>query len=184
MDKLRDESMNGCSLMNGWWMDEHGQIMDGFCRHLLFVERFFFNLGITLKEIPPPPGKQVVYWIKLVYLHVARRIRSQRLDVSPGGIRPLELSWFDHIISGMTLIPPPRPPAAIWTPQQLFIWLYSINNTPCTRSLAHTHTRTFFKFGLIVITVRELKEGLRRKGNSLRFFHFTTRTLSFSPWSF
>lgn len=111
---------------------------------------------------------------------------SDQIPVAQRFARRDSSTWVDLIISHQARPwfrpPPSRPPVAIWAPQQLFIWLYSINNTPCMRSLSHTHT--FFKLGLIVITVQELKEGLRRKGNSPRFLHFTARTLSFSPWSF
>lgn len=83
------------------------------------------------------------------------RIWSDRTgEVRLTGSGPL--SWFDQISSGRPWCSPP-----IWAPQQLSIWLYSINySPPCTQLLSDTLSA---KPALIVITFSELNEGLRRR---------------------
>lgn len=84
------------------------------------------------------------------------------------------LSWLVHSSSVATLIQTSTP---IWGLQRLFIWLYSINNAPYT----HTPAHTFIKPWLIVITMREVDGGWRRKTSRCAcvLFHLNACTLSF-----
>lgn len=82
------------------------------------------------------------------------------------------LSWLVHSSSVATLIQTSTP---IWALQQLFIWLYSINNTP----YAHTPAHIFIKPCLIVITMRERYKGLRQKNLLLFLCAFSFKCMHF-----
>lgn len=112
---------------------------------------------------------------------------SDQIPVPQRFARRDSSTWVDLIISHQArpwFHPPPPVPLSLSERHNSSSFDFIQLTIPPACTLSRTHTRTFFKIGLIVITVRELKEGLRRKGNSTRFFHFTARTLSFSPWSF